>query len=74
LIPFARYEVIEVEGRMDRGGARPLQAMESRLQMLRRLTMNQRVPLAPLVQITSHLNDVQLEQCVNNAIRNALYR
>ncbi|KAH9572503.1 hypothetical protein CY35_02G154400 [Sphagnum magellanicum] len=53
---------------------RPLQAMESRLQMLRRLTMNQRVPLAPLVQITSHLNDVQLEQCVNNAIRNALYR
>jgi hypothetical protein len=61
---------------------RLLEAKESRLQMLRQLTMDNTgnsvlsdaVILDLLFQITSHLNDDELKHCVIIAIRNAFHR
>jgi hypothetical protein len=62
--------------------SRPLQPGESRWDMLQRLTtdetgnsvLSNAFPLAALVRITWNVERERLEQCVNIAIRNALYR
>ncbi|CAK9871900.1 unnamed protein product [Sphagnum jensenii] len=82
LIPFSRYKAIEAEGTMAGRLARPLQPGESRREVLQRRTMEETgncmlsnaFPLAALVRITGNVRRDKLEQCVEIAIRNALYR